>query len=187
MNQLKKTENLILLLLWTLSTSTFTTALLNNYNLFNSDYIGMAGLIVVTAVFFFKPDKKIEALLFLLTIGTLNLASFVYFFNVVFTFGFGTFVTPGIQILSLTFLTILVLKRKSQVTRIVRYCLGTTEEDKQQAFELQKRKFKEKFAELSEPEINSRLENDLQSEAKQALIELKKEKNALQQQINARR
>jgi hypothetical protein len=183
MNQLKKTENLILLLLWILSTSTFTTALLNNYNLFNSDYIGITGLLIVTTIFIFKPDKKIEALLFLLTIGTFNLASFVYFFNLVFTFGFGTFVSPGIQILSLVFLTILVLKRKSQVTKIVRYFFGTTEGDKQQAFEQRKSKFKEKFAELNDQEIDSRLENDLQPEAKQALIELKKEKNALQQNI----
>ncbi|MCH2236183.1 MAG: hypothetical protein MK078_18265 [Crocinitomicaceae bacterium] len=180
MNELKKTENLILLLLWILSASTFTTALLNNYNLFISDYIGIAGLLVVTTIFIFKPEKKIEALLFLLIIGTFNVASFVYFFNVVFTFGFGTLVSPGIQIVSLIFFTVLFLKRKNKMTKIVRYFLGTTEEDKLQAFEQRKNNFKERFKDLSEQEINTRLANDLQPEAKQALIELKKEKNALQ-------
>lgn len=66
------------------------------------------------------------------------------------------------------------------MTKIVRYFLGTTEEDKLQAFEQRKNNFKERFKDLSEQEINTRLANDLQPEAKQALIELKKEKNALQ-------
>jgi len=181
MDQLKKTENLILLLLWVLSASTFTAALLTNYNLFNSDYVGIAGLLIVTTVFIFKPEKKIEALLFLLIIGTFNLASFIYFFNLVFTFSIGTLVSPGIQILSLLFFSLLVLKKKSKVIKIVRYFLGNTEEDKKQAFERGKNTFKEKFAKLSEEEINSRLASNLQPEAKQALIELKKEKNSLQQ------
>ncbi|MCR9153919.1 MAG: hypothetical protein NXI09_07405 [Bacteroidetes bacterium] len=132
-----------------------------------------------TSIFFLKPDKKTESLLFLLAIGTLNLASFVYFFNYVFSFGIGVLVSPGIQLLSLIFLTILVIKRKHQVIRIMRYFLGTSEEDQRQAFEQGKRKFKEKFAELNEQEIKARLKNDLQQEAKQALIELKKEKYGL--------
>lgn len=61
----------------------------------------------------------------------------------------------------------------------MRYFLGNSEEDQRQAFEQGKRKFKEKFAELNEQEIKARLENDLQPEAKQALIELKKEKYEL--------
>lgn len=109
MHQLKKTENLTLLLLWVLSASTFTTALLNNYSLFTSNYVGILGLLIVTSIFFLRPDKKTESLLFLLAIGTLNLASFVYFFNYVFSFGIGALVSPGIQLLSLIFLTILVI------------------------------------------------------------------------------
>jgi hypothetical protein len=176
MNQLKKTENLILILLWVLSVSTFTYAIPNNFSLFVSDYVGLAGLLIVTTIFLFKPERKTDVLLILLVFGTLNLASFIYFFNFVITFGFGTVVSPGIQILSLVCLTILIFKRKNRVFEISQYLFGKTEEERKDLFERQKERFKTKFDNLSEQDIDNRLQTDLQPAAKQALIEIKNER-----------
>lgn len=181
MRKIKSIENIILVLLWTLSLSTFTTALINNYALLNSDYVGIGGLIIATAIFFIRPDKKLESLLFLLILGTFNLASFIYFFNYVFTFQIATLKFPGIQMLSAILLIILVLKKRYEVLQIVRKISGTTEEDNKRIFTSRKMKFKEKFKNLSEKEINKHLENNLQPEARSALTELKKEKYATTQ------
>lgn len=127
MNPSKHTEIIILILLWVLSGATFTWAVAGNYNLFVSDYIGIAGLVVVSAIFAFKHSIKTEALLVLLALGTFNLASFVYFFNVVISFGFGTIVSPGIQILSLVLLVVLILARTGKVKEMVSFFYGKEE------------------------------------------------------------
>lgn len=176
MNRLKQTENILLILLWALALSTFTVAVLNNYSLFISDYIGLAGLAIVTGVFIYSPDKKTKSLFFLLIPGVFNLASFIYFYNVVFTFGFGTFLSPGVQLLSLGCMAVLVLKRQRKVADMLNNMFGKTEEDIQSAIEQRKEYFRVKFSNLSDSEIDVRLQNDLQSEAKQVLLEIQKER-----------
>lgn len=172
----KNIENLILLLLWTLSASTFTTALLRHYTLYNSDDIGLVGLVMVTTIFILKLQKKTEALLLLLVFGALNLVTFVYFFNFVFKFGFSIFVSPGIQLLSWVCLLILIFRRKDKTIGIVRYLFGETDGEQHNMAERQKLNFKARFSSLSDQEI----QDDLHSHAKQALEEIKKERKRSQ-------
>ena len=169
---MKQIENRILVLLWSLSLCTYSIVLLGNYAFFPSNYIGLAGLVIVTIIFFIKPGKKTLALLVLLFFGTFNLASFVYFFDPVIIWGNVSFITPGIQILSLVCLGILTYTRRSQVIARLQGVSGTTNEDRQNAFERQKDRFKIKFENLDPSELELKLSNDLQPEAKQAVTEL---------------
>ena len=181
MEKLKKTEIIILAILWTMSLSTYAIALLNNYNLFTSDYLGLVGLTVVTLVAYFKPEKSFQSVLILLSLGLFNLLSFAYFFNIVMTFGFSVLVTPGIQLISFVFLSILIVRKRDEVGELYRATFGQTEEEKEQTTQNSQNRFKRKFEQLSDKDIENKLQQDLVPEAISALNEIKEErKNALQ-------
>ncbi|MGQ1786775.1 hypothetical protein [Saccharicrinis sp. GN24d3] len=181
MEKLKNIENIILLILWTISLTTFPIALLNDYSLFPSDYFGFVGLVVVSTFSYLKPTKSFEALLVLLLLGLFNLLSFAYFINMVMTFGISIFVTPGIQLISLVFLIVLVAKRRNKTRLFYLKIFGLTEEDKEQSRKSSQNFFKRKFENLTDIEIENRLQEDLVPEAIEALVEIKEErKNALQ-------
>lgn len=181
MEKIKKTEYIILIILWIGMLSTFIYAVLNNYQLFNSDYFGFIGLSVVTIIAFMKPEKTLGGLLILLLLGLFNLVSFVYFINVVFTFRFTIVVSPGIQMTSLILLTILVIKKRDKIGEIYRKTFIKTEEQKEQTRQNQKNRFKKKFEKLTYKEIESRLELNLVPEAIEALKEIKKEREDILQ------
>ena len=176
MASLRKTENLIIFLLWIGSLSTYTVALLSNYVLYNSDYCGLIGLTVVTLISILKPELTLKSLLVLLLLGVFNLVSFVYFFNLVFTFGFHVWVTPGIQFISLLLLGVLFLKKGNKIGEIYRNFMGTSEQDLEQNKINEKNYFKTKFESLSDNEIDRQLENDLVLSALEALKEIKEER-----------
>jgi hypothetical protein len=181
---MKKTEFIILIILWIGSLTTYSVALLNNYNLFTSDYFGLVGLTIVTAISIYKPEKAISSVLTLLLLGLFNLLSFVYFFNIVLTFGFSIIVTPGIQLISLALLSALVIIKREKVSEIYRTTFGQTEEEKEQAKRGAQNRFKMKFDKLTDKEIDSKLEQGLVPEAMEALKEIKEERNnALQHDI----
>ncbi|MFC4874816.1 hypothetical protein [Negadavirga shengliensis] len=176
----KRTENIIILTLWLTILSTYPYALLNDYNLFLSDYLGLAGLTIVTLIAFYIPKMTFKSLMVLLFFGLFNLFSFIYFINLVFTFGFASIVSPGIQLLSLILLLILAFKRQGELGIIWTNLFGQTDEEIQQNKDRMKDSFKVKFINLSDKEIENRLQNDLVGEARKALIEIQNErKNAL--------
>ncbi len=184
MEKFKKTEIIILAILWTMSLSTYSIALLNNYVLYTSDYLGLAGLTIVTLIAYFKPEKSFQSVLVLLLLGLFNLLSFAFFFNIVMTFGFSVLMTPGIQLISLALLTVLVIKKRNEVGQFYRETFGQTEEEKEKARQSAQNRFKMKFEQLSDREIEIKLQQDLVPEAISALNEIKKEReNALQKRI----
>ncbi len=176
MKRLLNIEYLILGLLWTSSLLTFSYALLKHYSLFTSDYLGLFGLLIVSIYAIIKPDKIVEPLLILLSIGLFNLMSFIYFYNVVFTFGISGLVSPGIQIYSLILLTILVIKKPKTVYNLFQTLFGQTIAEKEESTRQIKEKFKISFKELTEKEIDLRLKENLVNEAIEVLLELKEEK-----------
>ncbi len=176
MKRLLNIEYLILAVLWISSISTYSYALLNNYNLYNSDYLGLLGLIILTIYAFIKPNKIADPLLILMSLGLFNLVSFIYFYNVVFTFGFSNIVSPGIQLYSLILLTILIIIKRERVYKIYQIFFGQTEKEMEQISQLQKESFMKSFKELTDKEINSRLQEKLVPEAREALTELSKER-----------
>jgi heme exporter protein D len=176
MNHFKKTELIILIILWVSSLTTYSIALLNNYILYTSDYLGLIGLTIVSIISFLKPEKALGSVMILLILGTFNLLSFVYFFNIVMTFGFSILVTPGIQLISLVLLTVLTIKKRKKVTELYRKTFGQTKEEREQTKLSAKNRFKSRFEKLTDKEIDSKLEQDLVSEAIEALNEIKKER-----------
>lgn len=177
---IKQTENIIILTLWLTILATFPYAILNNYNLFLSDYLGLTGLTILTAVSVYKPKLTFKCLTILLVLGLFNVFSFIYFVNIVFTFGFAAVVTPGVQLLSLILIVILIIKKNDKFSKFWIEQFGQTEEQIKENKESSKNNFKAKFGRLTDKEIETRLQNNLVDEARQALIEIQNErKNAL--------
>lgn len=181
MEQLKKTEIIILAFLWAMSLITYTIAFIHNYILYTSDYLGLAGLTVVTLIAYFKPEKSFQGVLILLLLGLFNLLSFAYFFNLVMTFGFSVLVTPGIQLISLVFLSILVVKKRDEIEKFYQEVFRQTKEEKDYSRQSSQNQFKRKFEQLSDREIESKLQQDLVPEAISALNEIKEERKNVQQ------
>ncbi|MDR6300934.1 hypothetical protein [Mesonia maritima] len=173
MKKVKKIEIIILGILWTISITTYSIALLNNYALFNSDYLGLVGLIIVTVIAFIRPQKLFISIFILLIFGLFNLLSFAYFFNIVLVFGFSVLITPGIQFNSLILLTILVIKKRNKLEQLYQDTFRETMEEKEETKLKTKNKFKMKFNELNDKEIENKLQQDLVPEAISALNEIK--------------
>lgn len=164
-----------------MSLTTYSIALRDNYILFPSNYLGLVGLTLVSLVAYFKPEKSFESVVLLLILGLFNLFSFAYFLNFVLTFGFSAFVTPGIQLISLVFLGVIVVRKREEARELYKETFGRTEEEKVQSKQNSHDRFKRNFEQLSDEEIESKLQQDLVPEAISALTELKEErKNALQ-------
>lgn len=166
----KRVEDTLLMLLWALTLPTFSIALLNHYFLSTSDFIGILGLLIVSLIFWKLPSLKTHSLFIFLLLGTFNLATFVYFFNLT--------MAPGLQVLSLTCLAILILKRRSVFIHWYKKATGTTSIEKKESFEKLKKHFKEKFENLDLMELEIKLNQDLQPEARQAVIEIITDKDS---------
>jgi hypothetical protein len=172
MNKLNQIEHLIIFTLWLTIFATYPYALLNNYNLFLSDYLGLAGLTILTAVSFYNPKWTFKGLLILLFLGMFNAVSFIYFVNVVLTFGFSTILTPGIQLLSFILLVILASKRIDKFSDFWKRKNGQTAQEITQLKQHSKQRFKLKFNRLTNEEIENKLKDSLVEEAKEALVEI---------------
>jgi len=173
---IRQIENIIILILWVTIISTFPYALLNNYNLLLSDYLGLTGLSAVSLIAFYYPKMTFKALMILLLLGVFNIFSFIYFINLVLTFGFSSIVTPGIQLFSLVLLLVLAYKKQVELSNLYKNLFGRTDEEIQQSKESLKNSFKLKFSTLSDTEIEIRLKNNLVEEARNALIEIHNER-----------
>jgi hypothetical protein len=177
MKNIKQTENLIIIILWLCVLATFPYALLNNYVLLSSDILGLTGLTFLTTLSIYNPKLKFKGLMILLLLGLFNLVSFVYFFNIAFSFGISTFLTPHIQLLSLILIVILVIKRANKFGAVWIKLFGQTEKETEQRKESLKNGFKSRFNKLTDEEIEKKLQNKLVEEARQALIEIQNERN----------
>lgn len=175
-NIFKKIEAIILISLWVLSITTYSLALFNNYNLFSSDYFGLLGLVICSIIAFKKPQILFNSILLLLFFGLFNLVSFAYFFNVVFSFGISSFISPGIQIISLIFLSILIFIKREKFISSVRFIFQKNEEEKSRSADSLKIQFKKKFELLTNEEIEIKLKQNLTKEATKALQEIKEER-----------
>lgn len=176
MEKLRKTEIIILTVLWSLSLSTYSIALTNNYILYPSDYLGLLGLTIVSLIAYFKPHYSFQGVLILLLVGLFNLISFIYFFNIVMTFGFSVIVSPGIQLISLVLLSVLVIRKRDEVGRFYQLVFAKTQEDNDHSKKISQARFKTKFNQYSDEEIENKLQQDLVPEATSALNEIKAER-----------
>jgi len=183
----KTRENVILFVMWFCSLSTYSIALLNNYKLFLSDYFGLTGLFAATLVSILRPKLLFICLILLLTFGLFDIVSFVYFLNFIIGFGQPSGEQLNIQLFSLLLLAPLILPALFKSNKLLKSWFGKSKEDKERAQEGMKEYFKDKFRKLTDKEIESRLANNLDNDARQALMELKTEREAQTTEANSAR
>lgn len=164
--------------MWVSSIISYTCALLLNYQLYYSDYLGLSALTLVTAVSVLKKEWLLPSLFILLVFGMLNLVSFVYFINIVVHFGFfHKIYTPGIQFFSLILFFVLILFRRRIIIKQFANWFDLSDKNTESS-DNRKHYFLSRFEKLTLEEINKKLETPLVPEAIQALKELKEIKQA---------
>lgn len=175
---MKKLNLYILVFLWTVLLSTFCYALANNYLLFLSDKLGFLGLSLATLIIVRKPKISPEVLLCLLLPGVLNILSFIYFFNPIFSFGISILVTPGLQLLSIVLLVILLTGNRGLLSKSLQFILATSKEDLTSQSTATENIFLQKFEKFSNEELEKRLTDDLTPEAKSAIVQILKSRQS---------
>ncbi len=145
--------------------------LVTNYTFDYRQYIGLS-LLTVSGIFFFT-DRRLYRYFFGITLvlGVLNLIAFS---TNIFVFYFIFF---PIQILPFIFLVVFFVKNRKRINDLFFRSIQKTEEEEQKYYDRKLKRFKEKFSELSDPEIEYKLNQELVPEARQALIEIIKNRN----------
>jgi len=145
--------------------------LVTNYTFDYRQYIGLL-LLTVSGIFFFT-DRRLYRYFFGITLvlGVLNLIAFS---TNIFVFYFIFF---PIQILPFIFLVVFFVKNRKRINDLFFRSIQKTEEEEQKYYDRKLKRFKEKFSELSDPEIEYKLNQELVPEARQALIEIIKNRN----------
>ncbi|MEH0155543.1 hypothetical protein V6R21_15455 [Limibacter armeniacum] len=174
-----KIEYLIIAFLWLCVLISYSIALLTDYVLYTSNYLGFIGLSITTLIVIKFPEKKTVSTLILLILGVFDLLSFIYFFNTIFSISIAKRVSIEFQELSFCLLLILLFSRKEKVILIVRSLLKTTPKDIAEQSNSMHNRFKTKFQMLTDKEIEDRLCNDLTFEAREALLEIQRERKEL--------
>lgn len=176
-----KVEKFLIVTLWIGALISYSIALLLGYDLFDSDIIGMIGILILTLSFLIFKKVIFYILFAVLFIGMLNIASFVYFINLNVTFGFlGKKLAPGIQLYSFILMAIFITLRKPKVLELFNSILGQPDYNNENVYKQRLRYFKTKFKNLSDYELNEKLEfSDLVKPAKDALIEIRNERDEL--------
>ena len=171
-------EKALILVLWLGAFITYSIALANDYLLYLSDKIGLVGLVIVTIINWKRQKHGLLSLSILLFMGMLNVASFVYFINIIFAFGYFNYpISPGIQLYSFLIFFILILVRRPIFLGWFKKALGTSDEKSEDDFRASVERFKAKFKHLSDAEISLKLNQGLVEEARLALIEIRDERS----------
>ena len=172
----KKTEIIILVILWIILLTTCLISILNDFVIYTSDFLGLIGLIIVTAIATLRPEKLFKSVFVLLLLGLFNLVSFSFSVRMVFRFGSSDSVNLGIQIISFVLLTVLLIRKREKVRKFYKEVFTQTEEEKEQSKNNFQNQFTAKFERLSDREIEIKLQQDLVPEAIKALEAIKEER-----------
>ncbi|WP_339755764.1 hypothetical protein [Algoriphagus aquimarinus] len=176
MENFKKTEIVIIVILWIILITTSLISILNDFVIYTSDYLGLIGLIIVTAIASLRPEKSFKSVFVLLLLGLFNLVSFSFSVRMVFRFGSQDSINLGIQIISFVLLTALLVRKREKLHRFYNEVFMQTEEEKELSRKNFQNQFTAKFERLSDKEIEAKLQQDLVPEAIKALVEIKEER-----------
>ncbi len=91
-------------------------------------------------------------------------------------FGFSYFVTPGLQLISLSLFLILIIRKNDKFKAVMQNLFSQTEQDKMNNQNQLKIRFKNKFTHLTDQEIETKLQQKIVPEAKEALLEILEER-----------
>ena len=144
--------------------------LLTNYTFDYRQYIGLS-LLLISGILFFT-NQKIYRYVFGVTLilGTLNLIAFsTYIIGINFLF-------IPIQIIPFIVLIIYLILYRKQIVELFFRIIQKDEKEEQEYYQKKIDRFKIKFSDLTDREIENKINQDLVPEAKKALIEIKTER-----------
>lgn len=144
--------------------------MLTNYTCDYRHYIGLT-LLLISGILFFI-NRKIYKYVFGITliIGTFNLIAFS-----TYIIGINLIFIP-IQIIPFIILILYSTIYRKQLIELYFRITQKDEKEEQEYFNIKKERFKRKFEDLNDGEIENKLNQDLVPEAKKALNEIKSER-----------
>lgn len=172
MDKPQKTEYIIIAILWITCIGNYIYTIVDGESLYFFDYFALPALAVTTVFAFNKPDKVFEILLILLVPGLFGAFSFIYFSELCIILNYIEF-----QIVPFILLIVLITKRKDKVRELYDATLGKVGEEKKTSQPDLKAHFLAEFENLTDEEIEIRLQKNLAYEAREALLEIKKRRS----------
>lgn len=173
-----RTEYILVAIMWLFALFTYIPALFTWYSFSLTDGLGITALCVVTVISIVKPQKATAALSLLLLPGIFNLFCFTASFNIVFYFGFGGLLRPGIQVYALLLFVMLFVRRAPVFRAWFRALFFGTEKEQQEQENRAMLAFKRKFSKLPDAAIEAKLQQPLMPEAREALLALQHERKS---------
>jgi hypothetical protein len=169
---MKTNKNLSLLIfLSTVSIISIFVGLASNWAFGYKLYIGLSLLGSCFVLYFLNLQRFKSFFGILLILGVFNIIQFV-------PFGFGIyFILFPFEVLPTFFLLLFIYINKSQVLDLIQDWFTTSEEEKIKSSNSKYESFKNDFQKLSDSEIENRLNQNIVSEARKALMEIKEERN----------
>lgn len=168
---MKKNKNLILLILLSLvSIISIIVGLASNWVFSYNLWIGLC-LLTICFIFYYQKHKKFKCFFgIILILGVFNIIQFV-------PFGFRiNFILIPFEVLPTFFLLIFIFLNKNRVIDLIQDWFTTSDEEKEKRSLSKYASFKKDFQNLSDKEIENRLNQVLVPEARKALIEIKDER-----------
>ena len=170
--QTKRSTWVIFGILWLGALISYGLAAVEGYDLLFSDKLGLVGLVTITIIGRVKPILFSRSLFILLSLGSLNIVSFVYYINLVFSFGFAGAVSPGIQVYSTLLLFALIQSHRGLFRAMTKFAFTSETNDLQSRKNQQFFAFYNRFEHLSCEKLRQKLDEDLVPEARQAVEKL---------------
>lgn len=167
-----KNKNLILLaLLLNVSFISIIARLVLSWTLNYNLWIGLS-LLVICLISYFLNIRNFKSFFgIILILGVFNVIQFVSFqFTIQFIF-------IKFEVIPTIFFLLFLFLNKSRVMDLIQDWFTTSDEEKEKSSQSKYKSFKREFQNLSDQEIENRLNQVLVPEAKKALIEIKEERN----------
>ena len=171
MNKKDIKEFLPLGFLLVIAIGSLITVFLTSYTIGIKQYIGI-GLLSISTILYFTNRKYYKYLLgIILMIASVIPISFSFW-----TIGI-TIIIFQLYVIPLIGLFIYLLVFRKPIIHIVFHSVQRDPEEEKLNYYNKVKRFKKKFSELNDTEINKKMNQDLVPEAKQALIEIKQDRN----------
>jgi len=170
---MKNNKNFYLLILISIvSIISIIVGLESNWVFSYKLWIGLC-LLIICFIWWFLKVKKFKSFFgIMLILGVLNIIQFVPF-GFVIQLGFIKF-----EAIPTVFLLLFIYLNKSQVLDLIQDWYTISDEEKEKSSHSKHESFKKDFKNLSDKEIENRLNQVLVPEARKALIEIKEERDS---------
>jgi hypothetical protein len=168
---MKNNKNInLLVLLSTVSIISIIVGLVSNWGFSYNLWIGLSLLGICHISYFLNFQRFKSFFGIILILGVFNIIQFV-------PFGFRiNFIFIPFEVLPIFFLLLFIYLNRSRVMDLIQNWFTTSDEEKEKSSDSKYASFKKDFQNLSDKEIENRLNQVLVPEARKALIEIKEER-----------